>query len=308
MEKPRKKNINKYPNMRSLIPSGFVGEMEIVIPGDIINLVRTWEITRRLYITHIGLYPNAKDHFREREKGAEQYVFIYCDKGKGIVTIEDETVTLNKNSFIILPPRKYHNYISDEKNPWTIYWLHFDGVDAYLFNSIIGVSVEISESYTSRILERLQIFAEMYRILEKGFDRYNLEYITFCLFHFLATLKYILAYRESKTMKNLDRVEMAKEYMKANIKEKLSLADIAKVIGYSVPHLIALFKKDTSLSPIDYFAKLKLEVSCTYLKDSDLKIKEIAFKLNYYDQFHFTKMFIKEYGITPSEYRNRLKT
>jgi len=50
---------------------------------------------------------------------------------------------------------------------------------------------------------------------------------------------------------------------------------------------------------------LRIQRACSYLQFTELKIKEIAFRLNYYDQFHFSKAFQKEMEITPKEYRSR---
>ncbi|MDR1406792.1 MAG: AraC family transcriptional regulator, partial [Tannerella sp.] len=47
--------------------------------------------------------------------------------------------------------------------------------------------------------------------------------------------------------------------------------------------------------------------ACNYLQFSDLKIKEIAFRLQYYDPFHFSKSFRREMGITPKEYGTRYR-
>jgi AraC-like DNA-binding protein/mannose-6-phosphate isomerase-like protein (cupin superfamily) len=301
----RKKNIESMarPNMRTLIPSGFVGEMEIVIPDAVVAKMKECAITRQLSVTHIGFYPHAKDHYRERENGAEQYVFIYCESGSGTVICNGEAMHIGKNHFVILPPNVYHCYYADEKDPWTIYWLHFIGTNAVLFDSIVGKDIEITESVTSRILDRLNLFAEMYRNLEKGFSLDCLEYTSCCLTHFLGTLKYIMPYREIKSIKSIDTIQKCIIYMKDNLGSKVTLSDIADVAGYSVPHITALFKKEMKYSPMEYYSRLKIERACTYLLNSSLKIKEIAFKLNYYDQFHFSKMFIKEMGVKPTEYR-----
>lgn len=56
-----------------------------------------------------------------------------------------------------------------------------------------------------------------------------------------------------------------------------------------------------------YYNQLKIQRSCSYLQFSDLKIKEIAFRLGCYDPFHFSKAFLKEMNITPKEYRKRYK-
>ena len=76
--------------IRTLIPSGFAGEMEIIIPDELLTHIENNPVTGQLYVTHIGYYPNAKDHYRERPNGAEQYIFIYCEDGKGWVEYNGE--------------------------------------------------------------------------------------------------------------------------------------------------------------------------------------------------------------------------
>lgn len=56
---------------------------------------------------------------------------------------------------------------------------------------------------------------------------------------------------------------------------------------------------------MEYYNSLKIQRACSYLQFSDLKIKEIAFRLGYYDQFHFSKAFKKEMELTPKEYRKK---
>ena len=54
---------------------------------------------------------------------------------------------------------------------------------------------------------------------------------------------------------------------------------------------------------MEYYNYLKIQRACSFLHFSDMKIKEIAFKLGYSDPFHFTRAFRKEMDITPKEYR-----
>ncbi|HQE33501.1 MAG TPA: hypothetical protein PLQ70_02450 [Flavobacterium alvei] len=50
------------------IADGFKGERAIVLPYSIRNFQTNNELTKSLYVTHIGYYPNAKNHFRKRSK------------------------------------------------------------------------------------------------------------------------------------------------------------------------------------------------------------------------------------------------
>lgn len=56
---------------------------------------------------------------------------------------------------------------------------------------------------------------------------------------------------------------------------------------------------------MEYHHQLKIQRACSYLQFSDLKIKEIAYRLGYFDPFHFSKSFKKETSLTPKEYRHK---
>jgi AraC-like DNA-binding protein len=58
---------------------------------------------------------------------------------------------------------------------------------------------------------------------------------------------------------------------------------------------------------MEYYTQLKIQRACSYLQFSDLKLKEIAFRLGFYDPFHFSKAFKQEMGIAPKEYRKKYK-
>ena len=289
------------------VAEGFKGEKAIVTPYNIRNLQRENNITKQLFVSHIGYYPHAENHFREREKGTNENVFIYCESGCGWVSYKGEKYILTKNQAFILPANEQHAYGADEVNPWSIYWLHFCGEGVAMFSSIIGKAISLEESDKSRYDDRFQLFEEMYQNLEMGYSPENLEYVSFCLMHFLASLKYINQFREIKKVRETDFIQKSISFMKENMENKITLEDIAQHVGYSASHFSALFSERTSYAPMEYYNQLKIQRACSFLQLSDLKIKEIAFRLGYYDQFHFSKAFNKEMEITPKEYRRRYK-
>ncbi|MDR2968635.1 MAG: AraC family transcriptional regulator [Tannerellaceae bacterium] len=291
--------------MNNPIADGFKGERAIVTPYNIRAYQSANEITKQMYITHIGYYPDAKDHYREREEGANENIFIYCEKGKGWIECDDERYSLKEDCFFIIPEKTKHAYGAEIRDPWSIYWLHFKGENTDMFREIMGKSIHLNQSDRSRQQDRIQLFDEIYQNLNMGYNPENLEYITFCLMHFLASLKYVAQYREIKKIKENDLIQKSILYMKDNLENKVMLEDIAHAVGYSPSHLNTLFTLRTSYSPIEYFNQLRIQRACSFLQFSNLKIKEIAFRLNFYDPFHFSKAFHKEMEITPKEYRKR---
>lgn len=291
--------------MENSIADGFKGERAIVTPYSIRSYQSSNNITKQLYVTHIGYYPDAKYHFRAREKGTPENILIYCAKGKGWIELDDETNLLNENDFFIIPANKKHAYGADKKTPWSIYWIHFKGENVSMFGSIIGRTINIGVTDKSRHRDRIQLFDEIFQNLEMGYSPENLEYTAFCFMHFLASLKYLSQFREIKNVRENDIIQNCIVFMKDNLENKISLQDIANAVQYSSSHLNTLFVQRTSYSPIEYYNQLKIQRACSYLQFSKLKIKEIAFKLGYYDPFHFSKAFHKEMEITPKEYRER---
>jgi AraC-like DNA-binding protein len=289
------------------IADGFKGEKAIITPYNVRELQAGNEITRQLYVTHIGYYPSAKYHYRERPAGAVENILIYCEKGKGWIECSDEKLRLSAHQVYIIPRQKPHTYGSDLHDPWSIYWIHFRGENERLFRAIIGKVISIKDSTTSRYQDRFMLFESMFQNLEMGYSADNLEYISFCLTYFLASVKYLPQYREIKNVKVEDVIQKSILYMKDHLEDKITLNDIAQFAGYSSSHLVTLFTQKTSYSPMEYYNQLRIQKACSYLQFSGMKIKEIAFQLGFYDPFHFSKAFLKEMGITPREYIRRYR-
>lgn len=289
------------------IADGFKGERAIVVPYSVRNFQFENELTKNLFVTHIGYYPNAKYHFRKRSKGALEHILIYCENGKGFITLENEQFSLTKNQAFIIPAHKAHGYKAEISKPWSIYWLHYKGIQTALHSSVYGKIINLDDARSS---DRLNLFEEIYQNLEMGFSPQNLEYSSICLQHFLASIKYTDQYLKIKTADTevLDIIPMSIIYMKNNLNTKITLQEIARHVGYSGSYFGALFLEKTSFTPMEYYNQLKIQKSCSLLQFSTMKIKEIAYFLGYYDPFHFSKSFKLIMEISPREYRLRYKT
>lgn len=286
---------------------GFKNQRAIVIPKQIIDVLQNNDITKLLYITDIGYYPYAQGHYRLRKEGSNQNILIYCTEGEGFVSIKGERFKVCKNQFFIIESESPHLYASSDSNPWSIYWLHFTGEKSSLFNQFYNKIYNIDESPISRINDRIQLFEEIYQNLEMGYSPDNLEYTSLCLWHFIASFRFIQQFREIKRSKQGDVVDAAINFMRNNIEKKLSLEDIAINVRYSQSHFGELFQKKTGYTPLKYFTQLKIQKACQLLDFTDMRIKEVADTLGFYDQYHFSKVFLKEIGETPSNYKRRVK-
>jgi PAS domain S-box-containing protein len=93
-------------------------------------------------------------------------------------------------------------------------------------------------------------------------------------------------------------------YMKAHLQDAVSLESIAAAINISKTHLIRIFRKELGSSPMRYLTGLRVEESAGLLSGTDMTLGEVAEKLNFYSDSHFSKVFKKSMGENPSAYRH----
>jgi two-component system response regulator YesN len=106
---------------------------------------------------------------------------------------------------------------------------------------------------------------------------------------------------EMSTLNNII-VEKAKAYIDHNYAQKgLTLHDVANKNHVSPNYLSYLFKKITGLNLWEYVVRLRMEESKKLILTTDLRRYEIAEKVGYESPEHFSKIFKKYYGISPSE-------
>ncbi|HEY3389494.1 MAG TPA: helix-turn-helix domain-containing protein [Prolixibacteraceae bacterium] len=284
---------------------GFPGQISFVLPEKIIELIRRNPLISDLYLTDIGYYPQACHHFRERPLGSTQFILIYCIDGQGDIKIGDTAHTILADHFFIIPAGMAHAYHSDEQNPWSIYWIHFSGTKAGSFARLACQSLEIDRGKTSRISDRIDLFAEILRNLDRGFSIETLEYINLCLNYLLASFTHLSQFRLVKQAGENDPIAQSINYMLENLNGKLKLDDIAKETGLSTSHFSRLFMNRTGHPPIDYFIQLKIQRACRLLDNSGLMISDVSRETGFDDQFYFSRVFRKVMAMSPAEYRKR---
>ena len=302
------KKYNLEPMIK--IKSGFPGERAIILPPSIVDEFQKTEFGNVLYMTDIGFYPNAMFHYRKRSRQEnKQFILIYCVEGMGWIEIEGVKFKIDTNQVIILPKEKAHAYGSNEKNPWSIYWVHFDGEMGKYFATDLEKPKLICTENNSRIEDRIKLFDEIFDTLKNGYSNSNLMYSVVCLIHFLSTFKFLEVYRNStnSSKQTNDIVTRTIHFMRENLHRKIQLKEIADYSGLSVSHLSALFLKKAGFTLIGYLAQLKIQQACHYIDFTDLKMNQIAQKIGIEDPFYFTRLFTKIMGMSPTKYKNTKK-
>jgi len=284
---------------------GFTGEKLISIPPKVLKDAK--EKSPELYfiyITQIGYFPKASYHYRERRKGCEDNILIYCVQGKGHYIVDNKRYEVHANQFIILPVTdKYMRYWADIEDPWTIYWVHYTGDNIATLNKSLNLSITNGPIHIPFNDKAIETWHNIYQTLEMGYSIENLCNANFCLYHLIAVFLFPQRHISNERDEQVDIITQTILNMRNNLSKKLSVEDMARMHKLSVSHFSNLFSKATGMPPIDYFIQLKMQRACQLLYANGSKIKMVASELGYEDPYYFSRIFKKHIGTSPEQYR-----
>ena len=96
-------------------------------------------------------------------------------------------------------------------------------------------------------------------------------------------------------------VEKIIDYFEDHYADKISLDQIAENMYLSPFYISRIFKAETGDTPIRYLINIRLEHAWEILKENpEISIQEAASRVGYEDAYHFSKLFKKKFGISPS--------
>lgn len=104
-----------------------------------------------------------------------------------------------------------------------------------------------------------------------------------------------------------ERMKRVLEYVHSHISDSINIEQLADVACITKPYFIRLFKHEFGFPPVQYINRKKVERAQLLLFTTDKAVKEVAFILGFSDQNYFIRLFRKLTGVTPQEYRKRLR-
>lgn len=108
-------------------------------------------------------------------------------------------------------------------------------------------------------------------------------------------------------MEYTKEIKKAMNYIENNLKKEIRTEDIADSAGFSKYHFQRVFKRETGLNLYAYIQKRRLAEASSLLRNTNVRILDIAVYLCFESQEAFTRAFKKVYGLPPGQYRKVLK-
>ena len=100
-------------------------------------------------------------------------------------------------------------------------------------------------------------------------------------------------------------IAKAKAFIEDNYSKDISLDDVSRKVDISPYYFSKLFKEETGENFIEYLTNIRIERAKKLLLNKDISIKSICATAGYSDPNYFSRIFKKQVGLTPTEYRER---
>lgn len=92
-------------------------------------------------------------------------------------------------------------------------------------------------------------------------------------------------------------------YIDNNYTQTLEREKLARQVAVSSSYFSVLFKKYVGCSPVQYIMRVRLDKAMKLLRESSKPVSVVAFEVGFRDPLYFTRVFSREVGVTPREYR-----
>lgn len=237
----------------------------------------------------------------------DNYLFHYVVDGSGRVYVNslDRKTTINKNQGFLITPGTTSSYKADMENPWSYYWIEFNGIKAKNYMNNAGLT---KEHYHFKSNKNNQTF-NLISIFESILDENN-QHEPFVIGQLYFLINELIQNSEHHIDNEIHKINniYIKEaiiFIANNYQHDLSVSEIAKHCNISRTHLSRLFNEELATSPSQYLIKFRLNKASELLKNNTLSIKDIAEEVGYSNQFNFSTAFKNKFGISPMQWRHQ---
>ena len=226
---------------------------------------------------HMYLIPSYVPHSYECEPGFDFYylfVFQWLERGVSVFQAYDFPYQVRSNEATQLLFENYCNLYPQ---------LNLPSEDADKFDA--------HPSYR----EYVQAYMQM-----AHYERLQLHGLVEILF------SYFVKHAKPRAVMNDCRMAGLMKYVQEHMEEPLSTEELAQHACVTKCHLIRMFRSALGMTPLRYITQCKVQYAQTLLLRTDLSVRQVGESVGFKDISYFIRLFRRQLGFTPQEYREKL--
>lgn len=226
----------------------------------------------------------------------------YVIAGKGTVTENDRTFKVKAGDVFILHADQYHDYYSDQNDPWTKIWIQVSGPAA----------PDILRAYNIGKVNHIPDFDlkddlfKIHSIIKNDTDVETIDREgARLLLELIQKISYEMRRRDNE--REPTPAERIKKYIDIQPDGYVTLDDLIEQFHFSKQYIIRIFRARYGITPGEYIINRRIAIAQSLLKKTNLSVKDISEQLNFCDVTYFADFFRKRTDQTPLEFRKKFK-
>ncbi|MCI8577603.1 MAG: AraC family transcriptional regulator [Lachnospiraceae bacterium] len=273
------------------------------------SLVDFKDKSRKLIVGSCGTY-----HLYTRPRlptylprGRVDFQILYIASGKAHFYFDksEEDTVVTAGHMVLYRPKEPQRYVYYGTEQTEVYWVHFTGSNVTNILRHYGITKEMRVIETGTSLEYTRLFRQMILELQKCQDYYP-ELLTILLLQLLIHIQRQTGRDHRRKDAYLEaEMEHAIEFFNEHYNTDINIEEYAASRGMSVSWFIRNFKQYTHTTPMQYLVERRMTNAQMLLETTNYNITEIGSLVGYDNPLYFSRIFKKQKGMSPSEYRRQ---
>lgn len=253
---------------------------------------------------HLLTRPKLPTH---RPKGRLDYQLLYIASGKAHFYFHGREEIVNAGNMVLYRPKEEQRYYYYGVDHTEVYWVHFTGNNVKNILRKYGIPDQEHVIHTGTCLDYKRIYLQFIQELKLAKPHYEEV-----LVHYLELLFVMISRLRDKKPKSkssflMDEMDQAVSYFHTNYNHAVSIEAYARDHGMSVSWFIRNFKDYTGSTPAQYLLSLRIANAQSLLESTSYNVSEISDIVGYENPLYFSRLFKKQCGVSPTEFRKQLK-
>lgn len=211
----------------------------------------------------------------------------YVVKGCGTLYARGQVYHVHAGEAFLILPDEVTTYTADAQDPWHYQWIGFTGELTAAFAKLPAVFPLSSD-----------IFAQ---IIRSASTQDGAEYLV------ASDLFRLYAQLFAPSGGSNQHIRKVESFIRARYMENITVELIAKQMNLDRRYLTRLFKEKTGQTIQEYLIGVRLKEACTYLSQG-FSVQKTAALCGYEDTSNFSRMFKKQYGLSPAHWKINTKS
>ena len=241
-----------------------------------------------------------------RPRGCLDYQIIYVASGKAHFYFNGVEQIISAGNMVIYRPKEEQRYYYYAADHTQVYWVHFTGGNVKNILRKYGIADHMRVLYTGTYLEYKQLFEQMIHELTLCKEDYE-ELLVGYLQHLLILIHRSINNKpREKTLLLVSSMDNAVRYFHENYNKQICIEEYAAKQHMTVSWFIRNFKEYTDVTPTQYLLSLRISNAQTLLETTKYYVTEFSEIVGYNNPLYFSRLFKKQVGMSPSDFRKHL--